>query len=254
MSDTVLLVEDEPALARGLVDCFQHAGFEVQHLSRGDGALAAIRSYKPDVVVLDIMLPGLSGLDVLRELRAAGIPVPVVMLTAKGDIIDKVFGLELGADDYVPKPFSVHELLARVRALLRRSRRETSPAPESLQLGGIQFDFRALTARGPARAAQLTLHDVLVLKVLASRRARSSPGWTSSKRFAASTRRPRFGPSTTTSSPCGARSATIRGVRAFFTRCAAKAIVSAFPRADTRVTLAPAAERIIRSTSRGGWS
>jgi DNA-binding response OmpR family regulator len=91
------------------------------------------------------------------------------MLTAKGDIVDKVFGLELGADDYVPKPFSVHELLARVRALLRRSRRETSPAPESLQLGGIQFDFRALTARGAAQAAQLTPHDVLVLKVLASR-------------------------------------------------------------------------------------
>jgi DNA-binding response OmpR family regulator len=170
VSDTVLLVEDEPALARGLVDCFQHAGFEVHHLSRGNLALAAIRSHRPDVVVLDIMLPGLSGLDVLRELRAAGIPVPVVMLTAKGDIVDKVFGLELGADDYVPKPFSVHELLARVRALLRRSRRETSPPPESLQLAGIQFDFRALTARGAAQAAQLTPHDVLVLKVLASRR------------------------------------------------------------------------------------
>ena len=87
------------------------------------------------------MLPGLSGLDVLRELRAAGIPVPVVMLTAKGDIVDRVFGLELGANDYVPKPFSVHELLARVRALLRRARRETRPAPEGLVLGGVRSTF-----------------------------------------------------------------------------------------------------------------
>jgi DNA-binding response OmpR family regulator len=170
MSDTVLLVEDEPSLARGLVDSFRHAGYEVRHVRRGDEALAAVRNLRPDIVVLDIMLPGLSGLDVLRELRAAGIPVPVVMLTAKGDIVDRVFGLELGADDYVPKPFSVHELLARVRALLRRARRETRPAPEALMLGGIQFDFRALTASGPARAAELTPHDVLVLKVLASRR------------------------------------------------------------------------------------
>jgi len=170
MSDTVLLVEDEPSLARGLVDSFRHAGYEVRHLRRGDEALAAVRGCRPDVVVLDIMLPGLSGLEVLRAIRAAGMPVPVVMLTAKGEIVDRVFGLELGADDYVSKPFSVHELLARVRALLRRARRETRPLPAGLVLGGVHFDFRALTARGAARAAELTLHDVLVLKVLASRR------------------------------------------------------------------------------------
>jgi DNA-binding response OmpR family regulator len=122
------------------------------------------------VVILDIMLPGRSGIDVLRDLRAAGIPVPVVMLTAKGDVVDRVFGLEQGADDYVPKPFSVHELLARVRALLRRARRETRSTPEALVLGSIRFDFRALTASGSARAAELTPHDVLVLKVLAARR------------------------------------------------------------------------------------
>jgi DNA-binding response OmpR family regulator len=122
------------------------------------------------VVVLDIMLPGRSGLEVLQDLRAAGIAVPVVMLTAKGDIVDRVRGLELGADDYVPKPFSVHELLARVRALLRRARRETRPLPEAVVLGGIRFDFRALTASGPTGAADLTPHDVLVLRVLAGRR------------------------------------------------------------------------------------
>jgi DNA-binding response OmpR family regulator len=170
MTDTVLLVEDEPALARGLVDNFRDAGYEVRLVRRGDAAVAAVRDLKPDMVVLDIMLPGRSGLDVLRDLRDAGIPVPVLMLTAKGDIVDRVFGLELGADDYVPKPFAVHELLARVRALLRRARRETRPAPETLALGGVRFDFRGLTARGPMGDPGLTTHDVLVLKVLATRR------------------------------------------------------------------------------------
>jgi DNA-binding response OmpR family regulator len=170
MTDTVLLVEDEPALARGLVDNFRDAGYEVRLVRRGDAAVAAVRELKPDMVVLDIMLPGRSGLDVLRDLRDAGIPVPVLMLTAKGDIVDRVFGLELGADDYVPKPFAVHELLARVRALLRRARREIRSPPETLVLGGVRFDFRALTASGPAVASGLTTHDVLVLKVLAARR------------------------------------------------------------------------------------
>jgi DNA-binding response OmpR family regulator len=169
VSERVLLVEDEPSLARGVVDYLRHAGYEVRHVRRGDAALAAVRDLRPDVVVLDIMLPGRSGLDVLRDVRAAGIAVPVVMLTAKGDIVDRVHGLELGADDYVPKPFSVHELLARVRALVRRSRRETRPVPEALVLGLVRFDFRALTASGPAGAAELTPHDVLVLRVLASR-------------------------------------------------------------------------------------
>jgi len=170
VSDRVLLVEDEVALARGVVDYLQHAGYDVRHVSRGDAAFAAARECEPDVVVLDIMLPGRSGLEVLRDLRAAGIAVPVVMLTAKGDIVDRVHGLELGADDYVPKPFSVHELLARLRALLRRARREARPVPETVVLGGIRFDFRALTASGPTGAADLTPHDVLVLRVLAGRR------------------------------------------------------------------------------------
>jgi len=170
MSDRVLLVEDELSLARGVVDYLRHAGYEVSHAPRGDAALAAVRDLQPHLVVLDIMLPGASGLEILRDLRAAGIGVPVVMLTAKGDIVDRVRGLELGADDYVSKPFSLHELLARVRALLRRARRETRPVPEALELGGIRFDFRALTASGTSGAADLTPHDVLVLRVLAARR------------------------------------------------------------------------------------
>jgi DNA-binding response OmpR family regulator len=167
MTTRLLLVEDEPALARGLADNFRDEGYEVRVESRGDRAVAAVRDMRPDVVVLDIMLPGRSGLDVLRDLRAAGDAVPVLMLTAKGDVVDRVVGLELGADDYLPKPFAVRELLARVRALLRRA--APKQAPDELTLGDVRFDFRALTATG-GRAAELTTHDILVMKVLAAHR------------------------------------------------------------------------------------
>jgi len=167
----LLLVEDEAALARGLADNFRDEGYDVRIVSHGDAVLAAVRNAPPDLVVLDVMLPGRSGLDVLRELRAQGATLPVLMLTAKGDVVDRVVGLELGADDYLPKPFAVRELLARVRALLRRAAqkpRPAEPALEELTLGGVRFDFRALSATG-AGAAALTTHDILVMKVLASR-------------------------------------------------------------------------------------
>jgi len=164
---TLLLVEDEPALARGLADNFRDEGYEVRVEARGDRALAAVRDARPDLVVLDVMLPGRSGLDVLRDLRSAGDTVPVLMLTARSDVVDRVVGLELGADDYLPKPFAVRELLARVRALLRRA--APRQAHDELTLGDIRFDFRALTATG-GQAAELTTHDILVMKVLATHR------------------------------------------------------------------------------------
>jgi DNA-binding response OmpR family regulator len=170
VSATILLVEDEPALARGIADNLRLAGFAVTHVARGDAVPTAVREARPDAIVLDVMLPGRSGFDVLRDLREAGQTVPVVMLTAKGDVVDRVRGLELGADDYVAKPFSMPELLARIKALLRRARQEPRPTVDGLQLAGVQFDFRALTARGPDGALELTTHDVLVLKVLAQRR------------------------------------------------------------------------------------
>ena len=167
MSARLLLVEDEPALARGLADNFRDEGYDVRFVARGDEAIAAVRRERPDLLVLDIMLPGRSGLDVLRDLRASGDTVPVLVLTAKGDIVDRVVGLELGADDYLPKPFAVRELLARVRALLRRA----APRPEldELTIGAVRFDFRALAATG-GEAASLTTHDILVMKVLAAHR------------------------------------------------------------------------------------
>ena len=166
MSARLLLVEDEPALARGLADNFRAEGYEVRVVARGDQAVAAVREERPAVVVLDVMLPGRSGLDVLRELRATGDEVPVLVLTAKGDVVDRIVGLELGADDYLPKPFAVRELLARVRALLRRA--APKPSPDQVTVGGVRFDFRALAATG-ARAP-LTTHDILVMQVLATHR------------------------------------------------------------------------------------
>jgi len=164
----LLLVEDEPALARGLVDNFRDEGYDVRLVARGDEAIAAVRDHRPQVVVLDILLPGRSGLDVLRDLRNAGDRVPILMLTAKGDVVDRVVGLEMGADDYLPKPFAVRELLARVRALLRRA--ETQPGAFEITIGGVRFDFRSLTATGRLGRLDLTSHDLLVLKVLAERR------------------------------------------------------------------------------------
>jgi serine/threonine protein kinase len=124
-STRLLVVEDEPALARGLADNFRNEDYEVRIVDRGDEVLPAVASFRPDLLVLDVRLPGQTGLDVLKNLRAGGNAVPVLMLTAKADLVDRVVGLELGADDYLTKPFAVRELLARVRALLRRRRNST---------------------------------------------------------------------------------------------------------------------------------
>jgi DNA-binding response OmpR family regulator len=170
----LLLVEDDPALARGLVDNFRDEGYDVHHVTRGDEAVTAVRDHRPQVVVLDVLLPGRSGLEVLKDLRGAGNRVPILMLTAKGDVVDRVVGLEMGADDYLPKPFAVRELLARVRALLRRA--EAQPqAGHVITIHGVSFDFRALTATGRRGRLDLTPHDVLVLKVLAERRGEVVP-------------------------------------------------------------------------------
>src|SRR6266568_9164795 len=119
---TILVVEDEMKIARLVRDYLEHAGFEVLVAGDGESALASARGSKPDLVVLDLGLPGRDGLDVTRELRRTS-NVPIVMVTARGDESDRIVGLELGADDYVVKPFSPKELVARVRALFRRLER-----------------------------------------------------------------------------------------------------------------------------------
>ena len=171
----LLVVEDEPSLARGLSDNFRAEGYDVRVLGRGDGVRAALDDFRPDLVVLDVMLPGRSGFDVLKDLRASGNPVRVLMLTAKGDLVDRVLGLELGADDYLPKPFAVRELVARVRALLRRGPPQLAASGDSLVLGALRFDFLALTAVGPQGPLDLTTQDLQVLKTLADHRGQVVP-------------------------------------------------------------------------------
>jgi len=116
----VLIVEDEAAMATALEDGFRYEGYEVSVARDGGAALRMLSEIQPDLVILDVMLPKMSGLDVCREARRAGNPVPIIMLTARGQEIDKVLGLKLGADDYITKPFSLEELLARIEAVLRR--------------------------------------------------------------------------------------------------------------------------------------
>ncbi len=174
MSKRLLLVEDDTALARGLFDNFRDEGYEVRIVNRGDEALPAVAGFRPDLLVLDLTLPGRSGLDILRDLRGNGQQLPVLILTAKGEVVDRVVGLELGADDYLAKPFALRELMARVHALLRRGAAHDSVNgsrnTDGLVLEGVRFDFRSLTATGAHDAVELTSHDILVLKVLVERR------------------------------------------------------------------------------------
>src|SRR6266403_1043686 len=126
MKTTILIVEDDPHILLGLEEVLKSDGFEVAVCNRGDQALDAAAKCHPALILLDVMLPGLSGYDICKQLRLKKIATPILMLTAKGQEIDKVVGLDLGADDYVTKPFGVRELLARIQALLRR----TGTAPE----------------------------------------------------------------------------------------------------------------------------
>ena len=183
---TVLVVDDEPKIVEVVGDYLRRAGFSVNTAADGNGAVASARARPPDLVVLDLGLPGLDGLDVARELRRAS-PVPIIMLTARGDETDRVLGLELGADDYIVKPFSPRELVARVRAVLRRtegfptaqerfvvadvaidtSRREVTVGERAVELTATEFDLLVLLARQPGRVftrAQLlgAIHGVVV--------------------------------------------------------------------------------------------
>src|ERR671910_3174109 len=138
----ILVIEDEPQMRLGLRDNLELEGYEVQTAADGDEGLQKASSFQPDLVILDVMLPRKNGFDVCRELRARSNTTPVVMLTARNQETDKVLGLELGADDYVTKPFSITELLARVRAVLRRAGSRKSAATDSVRIGDIEIDFK----------------------------------------------------------------------------------------------------------------
>jgi len=162
----VLVVEDEMKIARLVRDYLEHAGFEVTVTGDGDAALGSVRRERPDLVVLDLGLPGRDGLDVARELRRTS-GVPIVMLTARDDEADRIVGLELGADDYVVKPFSPKELVARVRAVLRRTDPATGIKAEHLRVRDLEVDLLRMRVTVADRPVDLTPTEFDLLTTLA---------------------------------------------------------------------------------------
>ena len=159
----ILVIEDEPQMLLGLRDNLELEGYEVQTAADGEEGLAKAAAFAPDLVILDVMLPRKNGFDVCRELRARSNSTPVVMLTARSAETDKVLGLELGADDYVTKPFSITELLARVRAVLRRTASH-KPATDSVRIGEIEVDFKLHQARRGRSRIEFTAREFELLR------------------------------------------------------------------------------------------
>src|SRR4030067_520919 len=164
MSPTVLMVEDEVELVRVLRDYLERAGFRVQTASTGPEAVSQFQHSTPDIVLLDLNLPGVDGLDVARAMRRTT-SVPIIMVTARVDEADRLVGLELGADDYVVKPFSPRELVARIRAGLRRARQEPEAA-EVLQAGGVAIALKRHTGEVGGRRVELTPSEFELLSAL----------------------------------------------------------------------------------------
>jgi len=164
----ILIIEDEPALLRALADSFRFESYEVLTAEDGETGYKLLKNHKPDLLVLDLMLPRMSGYDVCRKLRAEGIEIPILMLTARAEEADRVVGLDLGADDYVAKPFSLRELSARVRALLRRAQPPRT-LPDELRFDDVAIDFRSWQATKRGRPLDLTRKEFQLLRLLASR-------------------------------------------------------------------------------------
>ena len=160
----ILIIEDEPDLVKGLKLNLSDEGFDVNWAVNGmDGLRKAIED-APDLIILDLMLPEMDGLEVCRRLRQKSINIPVIMLTAKGGEIDKVVGLEIGADDYMTKPFSIRELLARIKARLRHSEREVKQVPEIYSFGEIEIDFTRFKIKRKGKELDLTSLETDILK------------------------------------------------------------------------------------------
>ena len=165
MSDAarILVVDDDPKIRTVVRRGLAYEGYRVVEAASGEEGLEKAREHLPDLVVLDVMLPGMDGLEVTRRLRSAGDQVAILMLTARDQVTDRVEGLETGADDYLVKPFSFEELLARVHALLRR---RTSPAGETLRFADLELDVDAREARRGARVVELTTTEFNLLLLL----------------------------------------------------------------------------------------
>jgi len=159
----ILIVEDDEAILRGLVDNLRKENYEVLSASDGKKGFETARKNKVDLLILDVMLPGMNGYDVCKQLRSEGVQIPVLMLTGKGEEIDKVLGLELGADDYMTKPFSVRELISRIKALLRRQSDLRTEILES-EFGNVHVDFKKQEARRGNKILRMSSKEFQLLK------------------------------------------------------------------------------------------
>jgi DNA-binding response OmpR family regulator len=164
----VLVIEDDPAILRGLADNLTFEGYEVSTATDGEAGYRLQKAQKPDLIVLDLMLPRMSGLELCRRLRAEGVQTPILMLTARSEESDRVIGLDLGADDYMTKPFSVRELMARIRAILRRAQ-SSLELPGELRFARVEIDFLRFSARRDGRLVEMTRKEFAILRLLASR-------------------------------------------------------------------------------------
>ncbi len=171
----ILIVDDEPGITLGLADQLEMEGYDVLVRSDGISGLEAICTEKPDLVLLDVMMPRMDGYEVCRRIRKEDDTLPILMLTAKGDEVDKVVGLEFGADDYVTKPFGLRELVARIRAILRRIDRHEAEddqrvaAPRRLTFGDVDIDFVSFEGLKRGKPIDLTPREFRILQVFAAR-------------------------------------------------------------------------------------
>ena len=171
----LLMIEDDARLAAMVSEYLTQSGFVVTHMPDGESGLSALQDKPVDLVVLDLMLPGIDGLEVCRRIRALpgdAARVPVLMLTAKGDPMDRVVGLEIGADDYLPKPFEPRELLARIRAVLRRHQGGAAPEHKLMRFGALEIDRDARVVSVAGQPAELTSYQFDLLVTLAERAGR----------------------------------------------------------------------------------
>ena len=166
----ILIIEDDRAILRGLKDNLEYESYEVLTAEDGEQGYCLIREKQPDLIILDLMLPKMNGYELCRKVRGEGVTTPILMLTARGEEVDRVRGLDLGADDYVTKPFSVPELLARIRAILRRVQRsKVGDLPNELRFGAVSIDFKRFEARKAGKILNMSRKEFGLLRLLAAR-------------------------------------------------------------------------------------
>lgn len=175
MNSRILLIEDEPGLVLTVSDLLAVEGYEVESAGDGEAGLARALAARFDAVILDVMLPKKTGFEVCRELRERGVDTAILMLTAKTQVVDRVVGLKLGADDYLAKPFDPNELLARIEALLRRVQKERRIPVRTFQFGDIEADFERAEIRKNAQPVNLSAKEMQLLRYLVDNRERVVP-------------------------------------------------------------------------------